>query len=67
MGVFAQISEHASFHLCAVKCRRECVVCVVHPAVSSLLFAAIQASENKMATANDMFLPVIYCMLKLCT
>ena len=26
VGVFAQISVHASFHVCAVKCRSECVV-----------------------------------------
>ena len=27
VGVFAQICVHATFHVCAVKCRSVCVVC----------------------------------------
>ena len=42
VGVFAQISVPASFHVYAVKCRSECVVCVVHLAASSALFTVMQ-------------------------
>ena len=78
---FAQISVHASFHVCAVKCRSECVVCVSFTllpplpscsnTVETLLHqtqpqaAWVQGDQNKMAVSKETFLPVIHCMLKL--
>ena len=79
VGVFAQISEHASFHVCAVKCSSECVVSFTLlpplPSCSNavetlthqtqLQAVGVQGGQKKMAVSKEMFLPVIHCMLKL--
>ena len=80
VGVFAQISEHASFHVCAVSAGVSvfCVSFTLLPPLPSCSNAVetlthqtqphaawVQGGQKKMAVSKETFLPVIHCMLKL--